>query len=169
MTSEQNAVRKQRGWVMRLVRGGCYLAVSERKKKGKCCPLLGVHRFYLSSLYSIQGIDRFYGPPWLIDQSPSWINPKWRTDLAWMDRWIELTFYIHILKLGIKFSLLFDVYIWFQYTFFYCAMFEFNFNLLSSRLCHLKNRPQSHSNLIFEMAAMPFPCNGLTLCCVNLP
>ena len=22
---------------------------------------------------------------------------------------------------------------------------------------------------IFEMAAMPFPCNGLMLCCVNLP
>ena len=26
-----------------------------------------------------------------------------------------------------------------------------------------------HQVLLFEMAAMPFPCNGLLLCCVNLP
>ena len=25
------------------------------------------------------------------------------------------------------------------------------------------------SHLLFEMAAMPFPCNGLFLCCVNIP
>ena len=33
MTSEQNAVRKQRGWVIRLERGVCYLAVSEQKRE----------------------------------------------------------------------------------------------------------------------------------------
>ena len=33
--SEQNAVRKRRGWVIKLVREGCYLAVSGRKKEGE--------------------------------------------------------------------------------------------------------------------------------------
>ena len=28
---------------------------------------------------------------------------------------------------------------------------------------------QAPKMIIFEMAAMPFPCNGLMLCCVNLP
>ena len=44
LTSQQNAARKQRGCVMRLVRGGCYLVPKKRKKEGKCLPFFGVHR-----------------------------------------------------------------------------------------------------------------------------
>ena len=42
MTSEQNAVRKQRGWVMRLVGGEGVLPCSEvrRKRKGNVFPFL---------------------------------------------------------------------------------------------------------------------------------
>ena len=45
--------------------------------------------------------------------------------------------------------------------------------LIVAHNIHLKG-PQTKANLetnygIFEMAAMPFPCNGLMLCCVNIP
>ena len=51
---------------MRLVRGGggCYLAVSERKKKGKSCPFSGVHRVTRTYVQTNRGqnIRRARGP-----------------------------------------------------------------------------------------------------------